>query len=145
MTKIRNVSENVTTVAESWTNWLETLPWSHWCTGTTSYPLSLASARRLMSRYHSVVARTLPTGADIRIFWVAEPFELRDGHHTHFLQHISCDVLRYQDLYQLWQVAAKKELGWHRIQMETFKPKIGAGGYCSKYVQKAKADFDIIV
>lgn len=142
--KVPIMISDLSEIQQEYVDWIETLAWDFWCTGTTSYALSTAGARRLISRFQSVTARTLGTNADVEIFWVAEPFDLKEGHHLHWLMRVTPDVLRYQDYYQIWQAVSSKRMGWHRIQMEKFRPKIGAGGYCSKYIMKAHSDYDII-
>lgn len=131
---------------EGYIDFLENVSWDFWITGTTSYSLTLPSARRLMERFGSNMKRFSGTlfRDELKIFWVAEPFDLRQGYHIHFLMEAKPEP-RYQEIYELWNYAAKKSLGNHRITAEKFKPKIGAGGYCAKYILKANADYDFLL
>jgi len=133
------------TARDHYINFIDTLDWSAWCTGTTKYELTLKGSRRLMERYASIIKRTLNGNCQLRIFWVSEPFEAKDGMHVHFLLDLRPE-LRYTDLYKLWQVAtgAKKKGEWHRMEAEKFLKSRGAAAYCTKYVFKKQADFDLI-
>ncbi len=63
-----------------WAEYLETIPWNKFITLTTSYEMTLKSARRLFERFHN----------DLQIhgqknwsFWAGEKHKLRDSFHIH--------------------------------------------------------------
>ena len=130
---------------QSYINYLNRIEWNYWCTGTTPYQLTIRSSRRLISAYMD----KLSTDISYLIFWCAEPFDVKDGYHLHFLLKVEPDTIRYKEYYQKWQVvtAMKKYKGtakWARITMERYNPEIGAGGYVTKYITKQGADYDIL-
>jgi len=63
---------------------LSKLKWTWFATFTTPYELTLKSARRLVERVADRWRKEDPT---VRVFWVAEKFELKDGYHLHALVH----------------------------------------------------------
>jgi len=144
---------NVTdSVKQGYMDWLDTQDWSFWCTGTTPYTLTLKSARRLAERYYDILDRTMNRNVSMTMFWIAEPFDLKEGQHLHWLMKMEPE-LPYADMYSLWQQATgtknvsthrKKGRNWSRIQIERYKEGKGASGYCSKYIMKAHADYDIL-
>lgn len=73
---------------QAYTDYLNSLPWDYFITGSTGYILSLPAARRLAARFHNL----LPSGS--RTFFVAEKFECRDGYHIHALIWIEKSRLR---------------------------------------------------
>lgn len=64
---------------QAYTDYLNSLPWDYFVTGSTGYILSLQAARRLAMRFHNM----LPSNS--RTFFVSEKFECRDGYHIHML------------------------------------------------------------
>lgn len=121
--------------------WLKDYDWSFWATMTTKYELTLPSARRAAEGFYKQVGKA----GDFRMFWCAEPFDVRDGYHLHALIHVS-DLLPYKFLVDAYQVVTgNKELSkdrWNRIQLRKYNPKLGAGYYVSKYITKNLADYD---
>jgi hypothetical protein len=131
---------------ESYVSFLETIDWDFWVTGTTNYSLTLPSARRLMERFSNNMKRFNGTlfRDELKIWWVAEPFDLRYGYHIHFLMEAKPEP-RFKEIYSLWNYACKKSLGHHRISAEKFKKGKGAGKYCAKYIMKRNADYDLLI
>lgn len=78
--------------------WLQSFDWSHWATLTTSYELTLKSARRIATGLYKELSRA----GDTKIFWAAEPFDLKEGYHLHALIKIP-DVLTYKNIIQTYQ------------------------------------------
>lgn len=125
------------------------MDWDYFFTGTTGYELSLKSARRLLDRY----ARNLGQFGSGRIFWAAEPFDLKEGYHVHGLLELSSEIVDYRQLVEVWQVVTgawkRRNKGgwtkdsWNRIDMQAYDPKRGAAGYLSKYITKYLADYDM--
>lgn len=121
-----------------------------------------------MDRYQAIVERE--TCASMRIFWVCEKFELKDGFHLHALMDITpnengrfeifpqTDTDLFTSLRECYQVAAgskkDKHTGkfdtYHRVQFKRYNPKQQAGRYCVKYVLKEQgnrieADYDLLI
>lgn len=128
-------------VNSDYSNWLTPLPWTHWATCTTGYEMTLKSARRAMERYHKYLSKA----GSCTMFWAAEPYDCKDGYHTHALIALP-PSLNYKNAIDLWQTASggKNLQKWQRIQLETYNPKLGAGHYISKYVTKGFSDFDFL-
>ena len=143
---------------EVYAEWLESQEWSHWCTFTTKYELTLKSARRLMQRYFEGMRKD---GFNPTLFWVAEKFELRDSWHTHGM--LKCNLkadepIRFKPLTHLYQHVCghKREEGtlrydgWSRCNLQAYdKAKGGAGKYATKYVMKDQnnqhAEYDLLI
>lgn len=139
-------------------NWLNQNEWNYWATFTTKYELTLPSARRAMQRQFNLMNKFGPT----RIFWAAEPFDTKEGFHTHALIQVS-DRIRFQDIIECWQIASgnRPKIGtslsaarkarregeksnWNRVDLQVYDPKIGAGNYVSKYITKRGSDYDFL-
>jgi len=156
--KVRANARKPKTTQTEYAEWLETFEWSHWCTFTTAYELSLKSARRLMEGYHKGMRAN---GFEPTLFWVAEKFELRDGWHTHGLLKTNLrayEPQRYKALTHLYQHVCGKRVvpgtlkydGWNRIALESYdRQKGGASMYCTKYVMKDQsnqtAEYDLLI
>ena len=130
-------------VQSTYGEWLNSYQWSYFCTFTTRYSLTLPSARRLMYRFWDM-DDLKRTGA-CQMFWCAEPFDSREGYHTHGLL-LADQILTKNDLGNIYQVAAgNTEISkdnWHRLQLTKYNPKLGASHYCGKYITKYLADYD---
>ena len=138
--------------------WLKAQPWSFFCTGTTRYELTLKSARRLAERFYKAI---MNQGEYVTMFWAAEPFDVKEGHHIHFLVYF----MRFpgpglfRTLVDLWQwTTGNKALfihagtnkiewdkvSWNAINLRSYDRKRGAAGYTAKYMNKTRADYDYI-
>jgi hypothetical protein len=136
-------------------NYLGSLDWDFFMTGSTGYELTLKSARRLADRY----SNNLPTGS--LFFWVAERFECKDGYHIHGLVQLPESNLKYDNrskwlMGQYWQLATGNKCIqndndgirweiWNQIDNSPYMKGLGAHGYCAKYINKKKADYDMLV
>jgi hypothetical protein len=142
----------------SYSDWLKNQPWSFYCTGTTRYELTLPSARRLAERFFSTIQHQ---SSDVRMFWAAEPFDVKEGHHIHFLVYIKGmpDQGLFTTLINLWQWCTGnkalfiykgtnkvewEKLTWNAINIRHYDQKRNAGSYCAKYINKHKADYDYL-
>ena len=142
-----------------YSSYLKALPWTFFCTGTTRYELTLNSARRLSERFFKAC---LNQGEEVRMFYSIEPFDVKEGHHIHFLIYIKQfipDNTLFNTLVDLWQwttgvkalyvyagtnkVAWEKN-NWNRVNIRSYDSKRGAAGYTSKYITKQHADYDIL-
>lgn len=136
----------------NYADWLESMQWDFYCTFTTNYELTLKSARRLMGRLH----RKLETNhSGSTFFWVAEPFDCKEGFHTHGL-------LRFDDRdYKNTSVTDGRSLdfellrkSWLKVNpqssncyatLERFQPSRGATSYVGKYMNKYRSDYDLLI
>ena len=134
--------------------YLDSLPWDFFMTGSTSYSLSLPSSRRLAERYFVM----MPDGS--RFFFVSEKFEARDSYHIHGLLDLQGSDLREDRartgvLSQLWQLATGNRCVsndsdgirweiWNQIDLRPYMKSVGASGYCAKYINKKQADYDLL-
>ena len=132
--------------------WLGQYEWDYFCTFTTRYPLTLKSARRLMYRFFDMRASADKNSPRLieRMFWAAEPFDTREGYHTHGLMRIRNDLavtVPFKMITEMYQVAAGnadlEKSKWHRIQLRKYNKKLGATYYCGKYITKELSDYDM--
>ena len=149
MTKVAN---RIQITKKAYSSYLQTLPWTYFITGTTRYELTLNSNRRLQERFFEALCLR-----GSKLFWVAEPFDLKDGCHSHSLLHIPDNIkpfdpasdFLFREIINTWQWATgNKDLlkeKWNRIQVKKFDHKRGAGGYCGKYLFKNNADYDLLI
>jgi hypothetical protein len=126
---------------EQYGKWLEGYSWSHYATCTTGYEMTLPSARRAMHKFHDLLDKAAPC----KMFWAAEPFDVKDGYHTHVLLDVNSAV-QYKNIVDLWQKASGgQRLGkWQRIDLQDYDSTQGATKYLSKYVTKRLSDFDFL-
>jgi len=157
MTNIQDLSQKS---KKAYVSWLEAQEWTFFITGSTRYELTLKSLRRLMERWFEVVKTD-----GSRLFWAGEKFELKDGYHGHGLLYIPNDRLEidpdniflFQRLVDAWQLMTGNKAvanhngkiewskeGWNALHLKRFEKKRGGGGYCSKYVFKEGADYDLL-
>jgi hypothetical protein len=146
-------------------DWLSEMEWSYWCTFTTRYELTLKSARRLMERFHAINKRS---DLNVRMFWVAEKFELKDGYHTHallYVEQLHTDMISEKGCFEVLRYNYQRATGakfsaivdgkvtytdYNRCQFSKFdkRKRRGAGGYCLKYVLKEQSnkftEYDIL-
>ena len=147
----RNSNANIQHLAD----YLGSLPWDFFMTGSTGYELTLKSARRLAERY----SNNLPAGS--KLFWVAEKFECKDGYHIHGLVELAQSSLKndprsFWTMGQYWQLATGNKCIqndkdgirweiWNQIDNSPYMKGLGAHGYCAKYINKKKADYDFLI
>jgi hypothetical protein len=148
---------DLTPEQQIYVEWLDTLEWSFFATLTTKFELTPKSARRAVERYFKIISR-LSKGC-CKLFYVTEPFELKDGMHLHCLIHLPKqfhDPIFYQKLIDAWQMAVGtynrvknehdlwEEQPQSRIDLRRYKVERGAPGYLSKYLMKNNCDYDIL-
>jgi len=162
MTKVQTNFQTTKRLAE----YLDDQSWDFFLTGSTGYSLSLPSARRLAERYFNM----LPAGS--QLFYVSEKFECKDGYHIHGLLKLNKsyyslsnlnrgdlkherpeDDLSIRRLSALWQTATgnkrrddddKWEI-WNQIDLSPYMKSVGASGYCAKYINKKRSDYDLFI
>ena len=139
----------MTKVQHSFGTWLQSHNWTHWATFTTPYTLTLSSARRLMSRFADMRVAPAPGSPKVlkSLFWAAEPFDCKEGYHTHALVQIG-EGMPYKAMINAYQVSAgNRELTkekWCRVQISDYNPQKHAAFYVSKYISKRLADYDFL-
>ncbi len=122
---------------EHWANFLDEYDWTHWCTFTTKWELTIPAARRMADKIGNEFC-----GKKLGIFqvekplffWAAEPFDTRNGYHIHALIRTGAEK---EDIYQ-W---TNKRYG--RSLVLNYEKGKGASGYCAKYITKKLSDYDI--
>jgi hypothetical protein len=141
-----------------YTAWLKRQPWTFFCTGTTRYQLTINSARRLAERFYSAINNQSDR---VVLFWASEPFDVKEGHHIHFLVYIAGIPSNelFDTLVNLWQWCTGNRIlfiyagtnrveweknSWNAINLRSYNEKKGASGYCAKYINKRKSDYDYL-
>ena len=121
--------------------------WDYYCTLSTSYTLTSKSARRAMIRFSEHLKERFG-GANI--FWVSEPFDLKEGCHLHALIKINKSI-RYSDylakkaLLESWQIVTANTSNvskLHCLHIRKYNRKLGGNFYVTKYIDKPNADYD---
>lgn len=130
---------------QAYVAYLDTLPWDFFITGSTRYDLTLKSVRRLVERWYDRIKLM----NESMLFWVAEPFELKDGHHMHGLLRMpACSKQYFNLMVDYWQWATGNNEGlkhkWNALHLVNYNPKQGASGYCAKYIMKDHSDYDLL-
>jgi len=138
---IRNVF-SPQNVADEYANWIASYPWTWFVTFTTPYELTLKSARRAMERYFTHTSNL--TLNPQMLFWVAEPFECKDGYHTHGLFYSDITFKKAVEAYQITS-AAKRHGNYARIHLSRYNPRKAAARYCAKYLLKRYSDYDLLL
>lgn len=130
-----------------WADWINTMDWNYYCTFTTRYPLSLKSARRLMERFYSFIKKS---NNKVKLFWVAEPFDLNVGYHLHALIDISdsnSDITpnHFLTIKNVWQLLSKGGKGKENnyTVIKPYNKKLGGNYYVAKYMMQRDADYDL--
>jgi hypothetical protein len=122
------------TTQEGWLTYLKGIPWTQFATFTTSKPITLKSARRLMEKVSVRVLRQ-----DEKMFWAAEPFQLgvREGsYHVHALIKTRQSPKQVEDWW-------REKFGW--AQVRRYNPKKDAVEYVAKYMTKQVHDYDLLI
>lgn len=117
----------------------------NYCTFTTRYQLTLPAARKSMERLHSHLSFHFAFSP--KIFWVAEPFDIKYGCHLHALIEVENKKLTTKtDIRNAWQVVSKgkglKE--YNNTTIKDYDRLKGGHFYLSKYLQSHKADYDLL-
>jgi len=155
MTNIQQFDKNVKRQAkDAYVEYLDTIDWTYFITGTTRYELTMRSARRLSHRWFNDVRSP---GDESMFFWVSEPFELKDGHHIHGLLKVPTQM-PYSALQDTWQRSAGNHITenrdgvlkwdlekWSSMHLRKYKKGVGAHGYCAKYIMKNRSDYDLLI
>jgi len=135
--------------ANDYAQWLQSREWKHFFTWTTPYELTVKGCRRMAERFHERATKVVYDGMDSTMFWVAEKFEAKDGFHMHGLldydEHIFPNGNGHEVLTETYQIisGARKKGEEFVSEFKRYNKNRGAGRYCSKYLLKECADFDL--
>jgi hypothetical protein len=165
MEKFRGKDKHSSSDKQGYIDYLNSLPWDYFITGSTAFPLTLPSLRRQWERWYSL----LPNYS--MLFWVGEKFECRDGYHGHGLLKLNKSTLlpesvnygdpsfnrpeeefNIRELGRFWQLASGNHYNdenekwdiWHQIDLKPYMVGVGAHGYCAKYINKKRAEYDLL-
>src|SRR6202012_2871563 len=85
--------------------WLNSMPWGFYCTLTTRYSMSVRAARRTAERLFSHLQKNV---GNVRLFWVAEPFDTKYSYHLHALIFFAPPILSnsIELIRKAWQVVS---------------------------------------
>lgn len=138
-------------IQTEYANWLEDQDWDFYCTFTTNYELTLKSARRIMVKLHDTLNKN---HSSTRLFWVAEPFDCKEGFHTHGLLYfhdrdyqntsITGNSLDFELLRRSWLRCNPKSAKSY-CKLERFQKSKGATSYVGKYMNKYRSDYDLLL
>ena len=128
---------------EGMANFLDGQPWNLWTTLSTEYGLSMKSARRSMERMTDKVAKDI---GQHRVFWAAEPFDVKEGYHIHSLWSFdsinwsSDNKAMYKQFVSSWRTISNIDRA--NVFSERYDKGKGAHHYCAKYISKNLSDYD---
>lgn len=137
MNKVNNLKQQAKIELGKWLNGME---WDLWTTLSTSYELTLPSARRSMIRFHEKVSTDNPA----TVFWAAEAFDVKDGFHTHSLWKFNKKIYEretYRQFVRDWRTTSRTDKA--AVYSERYNANMGASGYLSKYITKSITDYDL--
>jgi hypothetical protein len=118
------------------TGWLDSINFTHFCTFTTSKPISIYSTRRIAEKLYNVC---LGGNKVSSMFWASEKFEVRDGFHFHALLRTP---LQPQ---QIWEWYYSRYGRCQIIDNSDPERMLTASRYVSKYITKELTDYDIYI
>jgi hypothetical protein len=125
---------------------LEKTSWTYYCTLTTSYSLTLNSARKSVERLHESLTCTFRI--DNEIFWIAEPFDSKYGYHLHALIKLNClnPLDQKNTLNKAWQHVTRGSYGkaYNRSIFAPYKPNTGGNFYVSKFVGRNDIEYGFL-
>jgi len=130
-------------VAE-WAKFIQPHNPAYFCTFTTRHTLTMNSARTAMDVYARKLRTLMTDDENLFFFWVAERFQVKDGYHTHALLSVP-DTFKsnagFVSLRETWYEACGSKNA--RTEFSPMRNNIDGVRYCTKYVSKANADWDI--
>jgi len=150
------------TTKQLYAEFLHGTDWDYFCTFTTSTELTVNSARRAAEIWYDRVRRVCGSFYQPSMFWVAEPFDCKEGYHIHALVTLP-DHFTYSDMAADWSVATgvgkmgyinevynidgnlhytRARRGAARCHFERYIKGRGANSYLGKYLQKKRCDYD---
>lgn len=134
-------------LTEAYTEMVSQFKPDYFCTFTTKHQLTLPSARRAMVNYSFALRRLMVPEEKLFLFWVAEPFELKEGYHTHGLLSVPSTFKNgegFQTLRKAWTKASGSRKDEARAQFSPVRSNIEAVRYVTKYTTKTQTDWDLV-
>jgi len=130
------VANPLTPYQRTFSNWLSEYHFKTFGTFTTKQSLTLEGARRMAGNF----GHWIQAGKESTMFWAAEPFDTREGYHFHALLNTN---ISNHEMWDYW--TNKKQFG--RSSFIEIHRKLGSKdqieNYCSKYITKRLADYDL--
>ena len=128
----------------AWVNLIEPHNPAYFCTFAPQHTLTLNSARTAMSVFARKVCSLMTEEEALFFFWAAERFECKDGYHTHALLSVP-DSLKVGAGFKSLRECSSQAFGTKKIrtQFSPMRKQVDGIRYCTKYVSKANADWDI--
>lgn len=127
----------------AYAEWLDKQNWDHFCTFTTKYPMTMKGARRSMERLGNFTKQF----GDVKLFWVAEPFDTKTSYHTHALMKLDCsnNLDTEKIIRNSWQIVSKGKGGkeYNNTIIKPYEVGLGAHYYITKYISRKNADYDL--
>lgn len=133
--------------ALAWAVWINTMTWHIYATFSTRYSMSIKSARRYAERLLNSLEKYYP-GA--RLFWVAEPFDLKEGYHLHAIVYMGDTIespeKNTRNIISAWEAVSGGKGGKksNYTYLEPYNRNEGGNFYLTKYMLKPNADYDIL-
>jgi len=120
----------------AFSDWLSNYKFETFGTFTTKQPLTLPGARRMAGNF----GHWINAGKDSTMFWAAEPFDTREGYHFHALINTK---ISNQEMKHYWEDEKRFGIGSFLEIKRSLGKENQIENYCSKYITKHLADFDI--
>jgi hypothetical protein len=134
--------------SDAYADFLDKREWNLWATMTTPQELTLPGARRAIQKLHQQLYKN---GYPSEIFYVAEPFDTKEGFHLHSLirfanlEQSENNAGAFNELISTWKVVSGfKNSRVHAERYKNFHDGGGANFYVGKYMQKSKCDYDFL-
>ncbi len=132
-------------IINTYGTFLEKQGYTHYVTITTTYQLSMKSARNLAERFGNQLNYD---GVVAEMFWVAESFDITEGNHIHALvklvgTDITNPINRIKVAAQNAIGVSRKGMDYKNTKIYPYKPNLGANYYIAKYITKPITDYDI--
>jgi hypothetical protein len=141
---MKNTSKS--SLSKSYGEFLEKTNWTYYCTLTTSYPLTVNTARKSIERFHESLKINFKI--DNEIFWIAEPFESKYGYHIHALIKLNCHFSNEskKTLNRSWQIVTKGGYGklYNKTIFEPYKAMLGGNYYVTKLIDRNNVEYGFL-
>ena len=120
--------------------------WTFYCTLSTTFPLSVKSAKRYIEAMHEILELTF--NLINQIYWVAEPFDSNYGFHIHCLVKLNCyePHKRKKELIKAWQVVTKGSYGkrYNGTSIVPYDANLGAKYYVVKGIGRNDVEYGFL-
>lgn len=130
--------DELITYQRAFSDWLSNYKFTTFGTFTTKQPLHLTGARRMAAKF----GHYIKAGLDSSMFWAVEPFDAREGFHFHALIN-TYGKISNQQMKDYWQDEKRFGVGQFLGIRRALGKENTIENYCSKYITKHLADYDI--